>query len=133
MYNCPLFKLRFLLANLFYCQSITIFADVRLQMLKITVKILLVYLLFLAFEPCIDDCSTDFCHSEAVEHLEQKHTDDGHSDCSPLCNCVCCNITVTPCNYSTIEVYLNSLNAPHLLNLNLPFPSKSTFSPPPRS
>jgi len=60
-----------------------------------TLKILFVsYLLFLAILPCVDNCTTEFCQTEGIVHIENAHSD--HDDiCSPLCNCLCCNTIVS--------------------------------------
>lgn len=52
-------------------------------------------MLFLAFKPCVDECSVNYCQTEGIEHIEEKHTEDHYDSCSPLCNCLCCNTLVS--------------------------------------
>ncbi|HWA06962.1 MAG TPA: hypothetical protein VG961_10480, partial [Ignavibacteria bacterium] len=36
------------------------------------------------------------CQTEGITHAEDTHTAEGHGDnCSPLCNCMCCNEIVS--------------------------------------
>lgn len=57
--------------------------------------VFLIYVLFLALTPCNDIHAVEYCQTEGIVHLEDKHTDDHHDLCSPLCNCLCCNTIVS--------------------------------------
>ncbi len=93
---------------------------------------LLLYLLFLAILPCVDNCTTEFCKTEGVIHIENAHS--YQSDlCSPLCNCLCCNTLVSISSEQTSVI--NNTSIDHEVTEHskiLPLSYKPT-SPPPKA
>ena len=94
---------------------------------------LLIYVLFLALKPCNDVHTIEFCQTEGVVHIEDKHTDDYHDLCSPLCNCLCCNTIVS---VSSDHIFLMSNTSTKIEAIDHPniYPlSYKPTSPPPKA
>lgn len=102
------------------------------QLHKFFTSFLLIYVLFLALKPCNDIHTVDFCQTEGIVHVEEKHTDDHHDLCSPLCNCLCCNTLVSISTDQTSVVNHTSIDHDVTEHSNiLPLSYKPT-SPPPK-
>lgn len=103
------------------------------KMFKFLSKILLIYIAFLALNPCVDNCSTGYCQSEGIVHIEENHTQDKHNECSPLCNCLCCNTIVFTASSFTLITSIDLTDFQFTYSEDLtPFILKPT-SPPPKS
>jgi len=74
--------------------------------LKLFIKIFLVYLLLLAVLPCVDNCATSTCTAEKIVHIEE--TSSQIALCPPFCNCFCCNSIVSIKNNFTLSISVNS-------------------------
>lgn len=65
------------------------------------------YITLLALIPCGDKCINKLCQTESGIHIETGQTEEDHTDnCSPFCNCMCCNEIVS----FTKEITLNNTN-----------------------
>ncbi|MBL8016706.1 MAG: hypothetical protein JNK43_05495 [Ignavibacteria bacterium] len=93
----------------------------------------LVYLLFLAVLPCLDDCSVEFCQTEGVVHMENRHTDDHEDMCSPLCNCLCCNTLVSISAHQNLTLENRSVQIGLSGHANIISLSYKPTSPPPKA
>ena len=94
---------------------------------------LLIYVLFLALKPCNDVLTTEFCQTEGVVHIEDTHTDDYHDLCSPLCNCLCCNIAISNSTNHLSVINTTSIDLEVIDHSNI-FPlSYKPTSPPPKA
>lgn len=102
-------------------------------MLKYLTKILLIYLMFLAFNACSHDFSVNYNPTESLVQIEGQHN-DYHSDiCSPMCNCMCCNTLVPVLHSYTLQISYNSSDfRPSLTNDLTPF-IQNPASPPPKA
>ena len=104
-----------------------------LKLHKFLTAFLLIYVLFLALKPCIDDCSINYCQTEGIEHIEDKHNDDHKDLCSPLCNCLCCNTLVSISTNHISVINNTSLDLEVIDHPNI-FPlSYKPTSPPPKA
>ncbi len=102
-------------------------------MLKYLTKILLTYLLFLAFNTCVHDYSANFLQTEEIVHTVGHQTDDQSGMCTPMCNCLCCNTIVTIPNTYTLQTLNNSSDFQSSFTKDLiPFIQNPT-SPPPKA
>lgn len=87
----------------------------------------------MAISPCMDNCYTNTCSSAAQVQLEEKHTNDYHYECSPLCNCLCCNTVVTPSYSYSFEPFLVTYEVILSPTVNITLFSSIPASPPPKS
>lgn len=102
------------------------------QLHKFFTAFLIFYVLFLAFKPCNDKHTVDFCQTEGIVHVEEKHTDDHHDLCSPLCNCLCCNTLVSISTNQHSVIYNSTIDLAFTDHPEiLPLSDKPT-SPPPK-
>jgi hypothetical protein len=88
--------------------------------------------LFLAFKPCVDDHTVEFCQTEGIVHVEKQHTEDHNDLCSPLCNCLCCNTLVSISNHHIEDHFASSIQTGVSHSEILPVSYKPT-SPPPKA
>lgn len=102
-------------------------------MQKSFISLLLLYISFLAFKPCVDECSVNFDAKDGIVHLDEKHIENHYNDCSPLCNCLCCNTIVTASSNYNFSVFFAENSIKHCYNYMLPHYSVSPVSPPPRT
>lgn len=81
--------------------------------------------------PCIDNCLGSLSQHEVTIQVEQEHSD--HNVCPPLCNCLCCNTTVSVTNNYSLNTSFNSLNCVSSATLDLTSFSLIPSSPPPKA
>lgn len=87
----------------------------------------------MALKPCNDVLTTEFCQTEGVVHIEDTHTDDYHDLCSPLCNCLCCNIAISISTNHLSVINTTSIDLEVIDHSNI-FPlSYKPTSPPPKA
>jgi len=94
---------------------------------------LLVYLLFLAVLPCLDDCSVEYCQTEGIVHMENNHTEDHRDLCSPLCNCLCCNTLVSISAHECLPIESRPIDMGFSGHANILSLSYKPTSPPPKA
>jgi hypothetical protein len=95
-------------------------------------KILFIYVLFLAVSPCGDNCVPVVCQLETSAHFEPQHSDE-HNECPPLCNCLCCNTTVSAVNNFALNISVNSTYCRSFNSPDLTPHSLKPTSPPPKA
>lgn len=94
-------------------------------------KILLTYLLFLAFNTCAHGCSVDYFQIEDNVQLIEQHTEEPSGSCSSFCNCLCCYTIISDSNISTEQILYNLFGFQHTLSEDLtPYSLKPTAPPP---
>ena len=113
--------------------SESIFVDDFVQMTRLITGILAIYITLLAVMSCVDNCSLEFCQTEGIEHLEQRHNKEHKDSCSPLCNCLCCNTVVSVAKSYSMQISIHSADVQPAISSDLsPFILKPT-SPPPKA
>lgn len=81
--------------------------------------------------PCIDNCCSISERSESYIQIDEQHS-ERHNECSPLCNCLCCNTIVPFADKYSIQISLQSRNLEYSISNQITPFTLQPSSPPPK-